>query len=378
MKRILFVVSVLMISMLACQMTGVPALPQVQPTAVFQPAATAPVLPTQADPAEMGSTLEALYQQVLPGVVAIQTASGEGSGFVIDSDGHVVTNQHVVEGVNDVEIAFASGFRAHGTVIGSDADADIAVVKVDAPIDQIHPLALGDSNTLNVGEQVVAIGNPFGLNGTMTLGIVSGLGRTQTSSVDPESGGRFSTADIIQTDAAINPGNSGGPLFNLNGEVVGVNQSIRTETFNELTGNAVNSGVGFSISINLVKRIVPYLIRDGRYEYPYLGISSANELSLADIEALGLNTYTGAYVTSVEPGGPADQAGLRGGTQPTNLENLQAGGDVITAIDGQPVATFDALLGYLTTNKSPGDNVVLTILRDGQTMDVTVTLGARP
>ena len=378
MKRILFVVSVLMISMLACQMTGVPALPQVQPTAVFQPAATAPVLPTQADPAEMGSTLEALYQQVLPGVVAIQTASSEGSGFVIDSDGHVVTNQHVVEGVNDVEIAFASGFRAHGTVIGSDADADIAVVKVDAPIDQIHPLALGDSNTLNVGEQVVAIGNPFGLSGTMTLGIVSGLGRTQTSSVDPESGGRFSTADIIQTDAAINPGNSGGPLFNLNGEVVGVNQSIRTETFNELTGNAVNSGVGFSISINLVKRIVPYLIRDGRYEYPYLGISSAYEVSLADIEALGLNTDTGAYVTRVEPGGPADQAGLRGGTQPTNLENLQAGGDVITAIDGQPVATFDALLGYLTTNKSPGDNVVLTILRDGQTMDVTVTLGARP
>lgn len=379
MKRVLFVLSVLMVSMLACQMTGMPGLPQANPTAIFQPQATAPVLPTAADPAEMGSTLEALYQQVLPGVVAIQTSSAEGSGFVIDSEGHVVTNQHVVEGVNDVEIAFASGFRAHGTVIGSDADADIAVIKVDAPADQIHPLALGDSNSLNVGEQVVAIGNPFGLSGTMTLGIVSGLGRTQTASIDPESGGRFSIADIIQTDAAINPGNSGGPLFNLNGEVVGVNRSILTETFNELTGNAVNSGVGFSISINLVKRIVPYLIRDGRYEYPYLGISSIDELSLADIEALGLNTYTGAYVTRVEPGGPADQAGIHGGTQPTNLENnLQAGGDVITAIDGQPVPTFDHLLAYLTTNKSPGDTVVLTVLRDGQTMDVTITLGARP
>jgi S1-C subfamily serine protease len=378
MKRVILVLSVLMVSMLACQITGVPALPQAQPTTILQPQATAPILPTPSDPTEMGSTLEALYQQVLPGVVAIRTGQAEGSGFVIDSEGHVVTNQHVVDGENDVEIAFSSGFRAHGTVIGSDADADIAVINVDAPSDQIHPLALGDSNTLNVGEQVVAIGNPFGLSGTMTLGIVSGLGRTQVAHVDPESGGRFSTADIIQTDAAINPGNSGGPLFNLNGEVVGVNQSIRTETFNELTGNAVNSGVGFSISINLVKRIVPYLIRDGRYDYPYLGISSTDELSLAAIEALGLNTYTGAYVTSVEPGGPADQAGIRGGTQPTNLENLQAGGDVITSIDGQPVPTFDHLLAYLTTNKSPGDTVVLTVLRDGQPMDVTVTLGARP
>jgi S1-C subfamily serine protease len=255
----------------------------------------------------------------------------------------------------------------------------VAVIKVDAPADQIHPLAIGDSNTLNVGEQVVAIGNPFGLSGTMTLGIVSGLGRTQRTHAAPGEGGFFSTADIIQTDAAINPGNSGGPLFNLQGEVVGINQSIRTETFNGATGNAVNSGVGFSISINLVKRIVPYLIRDGRYEYPYLGISSDSDLSLAEIEALGLTTYTGAYVTRVEPGGPAEQAGIRGGSQPTNIdERLQAGGDVITAIDGQPIATFDQLLSYLTTNKSPGDTVVLTILRDGQTMDVTVTLGARP
>jgi S1-C subfamily serine protease len=378
MKRVLFVLSVLMIAMLACQMTGISGLPQAQPTPVVRIDATPPTLPTPADPAEAGSTLEALYQQVLPGVVSIRTGQSEGSGFVFDSDGHVVTNQHVVEGASQVELAFASGFKAYGTVIGSDVDADVAVVKVDAPADQIHPLAIGDSNNLNVGEQVVAIGNPFGLPGTMTLGIVSALGRTQTAHVDPDGGGVFSTADIIQTDAAINPGNSGGPLFNLQGEVVGINQSIRTETFNGATGNAVNSGVGFAISINLVKRVVPYLIRDGKYEYPYLGISSDADLTLAEIEALGLNTYTGAYVTSVTPGGPADQAGIHGGTQPTSLERLKAGGDVITAIDGQPIATFDDLLGYLTTNKSPGDTVVLTILRDGQTMDVTVTLGKRP
>jgi 2-alkenal reductase len=368
-----------MISMLACQMAGIQALPQAQPTPVVRIDATPPALPTASDLAEAESTLEALYQQVLPGVVSIRTGTSEGSGFVFDGDGHVVTNQHVVEGNSQVEISFASGFKAYGTVIGSDADADVAVIKVDAPTDQIHPLAIGDSGALKVGEQVVAIGNPFGLSGTMTLGIVSGLGRIQMAHADPDGGGVFNTADIIQTDAAINPGNSGGPLFNLQGEVVGINQSIRTETFNDVTGNAINSGVGFSISINLVKRIVPYLIRDGKYTYPYLGISSDSDLSLAEIEALGLNTYTGAYVTSVTPNGPADQAGIRGGSQPTSIsQNLLAGGDVITAIDGQPVGTFNDLLAFLTTNKAPGDTVVLTILRDGQTMDVTVTLGARP
>ena len=375
MKRVLLVVSVLMISMLACQMTGLT--PLSQPTPVLHTQTNPPVLPTQVDPAEQGSTLEALYQQVLPGVVSIRAGSSLGSGFVFDSEGHVITNQHVVEGSTDVEVDFASGFKAHGTVIGSDADADVAVIQVDAPAEEIHPLAIGDSSTLGVGEQVVAIGNPFGLNGTMTLGIVSGLGRTQVASVSPE-GGHFSTADIIQTDAAINPGNSGGPLFNLNGEVVGINQSIRTDTFNGTTGNAVNSGVGFSISINLVKRIVPILIRDGKYEYPYLGISSGSDLGLAEIEALGLNTYTGAYVISVTPGSPADQAGIRAGDIPTSIPNLNAGGDIIVAFDGRPVQTFDELLGYLTINKSPGDTAVLTVLRDGQPMDITVTLGTRP
>jgi 2-alkenal reductase len=302
-----------------------------------------------------------------------------GSGFIFDNEGHVITNQHVVDGASTVEVAFTSGFKAYGTVIGFDTDADVAVIQVDAPAEEVHPLAIGDSSALNIGQSVVAIGNPFGLSGTMTLGIISGLGRTQNAHADPSGGGFFSTADIIQTDAAINPGNSGGPLFNLDGEVIGINQSIRTNTIDQTTGNAVNSGVGFSISINLVKRIVPFLIRDGKYTYPYLGISSSRgDLSLAEIEALGLTTYTGAYVVSVTAGGPADQAGIKAGATPTRFEGLNAGGDLITAFDGQPVSTFDELLSYLLTSKSPGDTVTLTVLRDGQSVDITVTLGERP
>jgi 2-alkenal reductase len=376
MKRVLFVILILVLASLACQMSGVPTLVQPTPRATIPVAV--PVLPNAPDPAASDNALVALYAQVLPGVVSISTGQALGSGFVFDSNGHIVTNQHVVDGATgEVEVSFSSGYKAYGTVIGSDADADVAVIQVDAPADQIHPLAVGDSSQLQVGQTVVAIGNPFGLNGTMTVGIVSGLGRSQFAHESPE-GGFFSTADIIQTDAAINPGNSGGPLFNMNGEVVGVNQSIRTENIDQTTGNAVNSGVGFSISINLVKRVAEGLIRDGKYEYPYLGISSRDDLPLDVIQALGLNTYTGAYVVSVTPGGPADQAGIRGGSQPTSINGLEAGGDVITAIDGRQIVTFDQLLSYLITNKSPGDSIVLTIIRDGQTQDVTVTLGARP
>ena len=376
MKRSLVAISILMISMLACQLTGLTPLSQPTQAPQVQVQTVPPILTNPDDTLLEDGSLSSLYELVLPGVVSVGTEIGLGSGFVFDSEGHVVTNHHVVEGASTVEVAFASGFKAHGTVIGSDADADIAVIQVDAPAEQIHPLAIGDSNSLQVGQSVVAIGNPFGLNGTMTLGIISGLGRTQPAHESP-GGGFFSTADVIQTDAAINPGNSGGPLFNLNGEVVGVNQSIRTTNVDATTGNAVNSGVGFSVSINLVKRVVPGLIRDGKYEYPYLGLSSS-ELGLAQIEALGLTTYTGAYVTSVVPDGPADQAGIRAGETTTSITGLNAGGDLITAMDGQPIASFDELLSFLVTNKSPGDTVVLTVLRDGQPVDITVTLGTRP
>ena len=378
MKRVLLLVSILVLASLACQVTGITAPSLAQPTAAPITSGNPPVLPDSViNPAESEERLVALYAQVLPGVVAINTTTSQGSGFVFDSNGHILTNQHVVDGSNEVEISFSSGYKAYGTVIGSDADADIAVVKVDAPADQIHPLAIGNSAALQVGQPVVAIGNPFGLNGTMTLGIVSGLGRTQFAHASPE-GGFFSTADIIQTDAAINPGNSGGPLFNMNGEVVGVNQSIRTDNVDEITGNAVNSGVAFSISINLAKRVAEGLIRDGKFEYPYLGISSSSELGLAEIEALGLNTFTGAYVLTVTPGGPADKAGIRAGDKPTSIPNLNAGGDLIIAIDGKSINTFDDLLSYLITNKSPGEDAVLTVLRDGQSVDITVALEKRP
>lgn len=376
MKRIFPAIIILALVTMACQITGTAPLnqPEVdseQSTSISpEPVSVAPVL--------LDGSLVSLYEQVIPGVVAIRAGTAQGSGFVFDSDGHIVTNNHVVEGASTVEIAFSTGFKARGTVIGTDADADIAVIKVDAPAEEIHPLAVGDSGTLQVGQPVVAIGNPFGLNGTMTLGIISGLGRTQQAHESPDGGGFFSNADIIQTDAAINPGNSGGPLFDLNGNVVGVNQSIRTDNFNQLTGNAVNSGVGFSISINLVKRIVPILIRDGKYEYPYLGISSSSDLTLNAIEALGLTTYTGAYVLEVTAGGPADLAGVKAGDTPSRLTGLNAGGDLIIAFDGQPVNTFDQLLSYLITSKSPGDTVVLTVLRDGEEVDLTITLGERP
>jgi len=376
MKRALLTLSILILTAMACQLPGVT--PLSQPTVVPQAQTNPPLSPVTHNPIPLDGSLEALYQQVIPGVVAIDTGTSLGSGFVFDGEGHVVTNQHVVEGVSEVEVSFSSGYKAYGTVIGFDADADIAVIKVNAPSEEIHPLAIGDSSLLNVGQPVVAIGNPFGLSGTMTLGIVSGLGRTQPASQAAPGGGFFSTADIIQTDAAINPGNSGGPLFNLNGEVVGINQSIRTDSFNETTGNAVNSGVGFSISINLVKRVAPVLIRDGKYEYPYLGISSNSNLGLFEIEALGLTTYTGAYVVAVVPGGPAEQAGIQAGDTPTSIDGLFAGGDLIIAFDGKPISTFDDLLSYLITNKSPGDTVVLTVLRDGQLVDITVTLGKRP
>lgn len=375
MKRILPVVLILTFAALACQLPGVT--PLSAPEAAPSPQAIATLPPVSANPALMDGSLTALYQRVIPGVVSIRTDTGQGSGFVYDAQGHIVTNQHVVEGANQVEIDFSSGYKAYGTVIGSDADADLAVIQVDAPAEEIHPLPLGNSDTLQVGQAVVAIGNPFGLDGTMTLGIVSGLGRSQPSS-QAAGGGFFSTADIIQTDAAINPGNSGGPLFNMQGEVVGINQSIRTTNFNQMTGNAVNSGVGFSVSINLVKKIVPVLIRDGKYEYPFLGITSSSDLSLDEIETLGLTTYTGAYVLNVTPGGPADQAGIRAGSTPTRIEGLNAGGDLIIAFDGKPVTSFEKLLSYLLTTKSPGDTVVLTVLRDGEQLDITVKLGKRP
>jgi S1-C subfamily serine protease len=327
------------------------------------------------------SELISLYQKVSPGVVAIQITTdqgaGLGSGFVYDSQGHIITNFHVVDGAKTIEVDFPSGYKTTAKVIGTDLDSDLAVIKVDAPASELKPLALGDSDQLQVGMTAVAIGNPFGLNSTMTVGIISALGRTLESERQAPQGNFFTAGDIIQTDAAINPGNSGGPLLNLQGEVIGINRAIQTDT-STTTGEPVNSGIGFAISINIVKRVVPALIANGKYDYPYLGITSQSDLSLAEIQALGLKQTTGAYVVAVTKGGPADKAGLIGGSQPTDIPNLEAGGDLITAVDGHQVLVFGDLLSYLINNKAPGDTVVLTIIRDNQQKEVTLTLGKRP
>jgi 2-alkenal reductase len=288
-----------------------------------------------------------------------------------------VTNYHVVEGASGLEVFFASGLKVRAKVIGQDLDSDLAVIKVDVPTDALVPLPLGDSDQVRVGQTAIAIGNPFGLAGTMTVGIVSAKGRTLESLRQAEGGTFFSAGDVIQTDASINPGNSGGPLLNLAGEVIGVNRAIRT-TGTTITGEPVNSGIGFAVSSNIVRRVVPVLIAQGKYDYPYLGISSREMLTLEQIEALGLPRQTGAYIVSVTPGSPADRAGLRGGSQPTRFAGLPAGGDLIIAIDGQPVQAFSDMLSYLMKHKSPGDTVVLTIIRDNQEKEVSVTLGKRP
>ena len=373
MKRILVVLSVLMIVTLACQAAALTTPTQVP----AQQANT--VAPEQlSEPLPEEGSLVGLYERSLPGVVALRVTtaqgSGTGSGFVFDTHGHIITNYHVVEGATDVEVDFSSGYKTYGTVIGTDLDSDLAVVKVDVPAEELVPLPLGDSAQLRVGQTVVAIGNPFGLNGTMTTGIVSALGRTLDSLNDAPSGGYFTAGDIIQTDAAINPGNSGGPLFNISGEVIGINRAIRT-TSSSAIGEPVNSGIGFAISINIVKRVIPALIEYGYYDYPYMGISSISDLSLQNIEALGLERNTGAYVTSVSAGSPAEEAGVRGAVANSNMPT---GGDLIVGIDSIEVRQFDALLQYLINNKSPGDVVVLTVLRDGEELDLEMTLGKRP
>ncbi|MHB0967135.1 MAG: S1C family serine protease [Bellilinea sp.] len=347
-----------------------------------------PPVPTQAvltplTPLDLGERdvlLTTLYNAVSPGVVSILVTTadggGVGSGFVYQT-GYVVTNYHVVEGETALEIDFPSGYKARGTVVGSDLDSDLAVIKVDAPDEVFVPLTMGDSDSIAVGQTVVAIGNPFRLSGTMTVGIVSAKGRTLDSLRQSESGNFFTAGDIIQTDASINPGNSGGPLLNLNGEVVGINRAIRT-TGTTATGDPVNSGIGFAISGNIVKRVVPVLIEKGSYDYPYLGITSREDLTLDMIETLGLARQTGAYVTSVAPGSPADKAGIIGGVTATSFAGLPSGGDLIIAVDGRPIHTFSEMLSYLIANKSPGDKIDLTVLRGTEEKEVTITLGKRP
>ncbi len=315
-----------------------------------------------------------LYQRVNPSVVHILVYQnrgdtfplGSGSGFVYDSAGRIVTNNHVVADGAVFEVIFASGERRRAEVIGSDVDSDLAVVEVESLPAGAQPIELGDSGTLRVGQLVIAIGNPFGEQGSMSLGIVSGLGRSLESqrSLD-EAGGRYSLPEVIQTDAPINPGNSGGPLLNLQGQVVGVNSAIRSTT-------GVNSGVGFSIPVNAIRRIIPRLIEVGSYEYAFIGVQ-IQSLNLNLQERYALPRVSGAYVTGVTAGGPAEEAGL----VPGNTRD-GTGGDLIVAIDGRSVRDTEELIAYLVFNTEVGQTVDLTVIRDKEEIIVPLTLGARP
>ena len=318
-----------------------------------------------------------IYNQINPAVVAILIhdsfgqSSGQATGFVFDEHGHIVTNQHVVVDAASIEVTFPSGEKMWADLLGSDEAADLAVVKVPALPAGVSPVTLADSDLVSVGQRVVAIGNPFGFESTITTGIVSGLGRVLQSEALAPGGGSFSAPDVIQTDAAINPGNSGGPLINMQGQVIGVNKAIFSET-------GVNSGIGFAIASNTVRRVAPSLILNGSYTYPFLGLSSRSDLTLREIEILGLPSATGVYILTVVAGGPADQAGIRGGSIPTNINGLLSGGDFITAIDGNPVRNFSEMLSYLVNHTEVGQTVTVTVLRNGTPEEIGLTLGARP
>ncbi len=303
-----------------------------------------------------------------------QYVYGQGSGFVYDRDGHIVTNYHVAGEADQIQVIFADGTAVSAELVGADPDSDLAVIKVDpAEAPALNPLPLGDSEALQVGQMVVAIGNPFGLSGTMTSGIISALGRMLPSQASTADGGRFNITDIIQTDAAINPGNSGGPLLNLAGEVIGVNTAIESTT-------RQNAGIGFAVPSKTVSRVVPVLIAEGHYDHPWLGISGST-VNAAIREAMDLpDDQTGVLIASVDITGPAARAGLLGSSKDARVDDttIKVGGDIIVSVDGRPVVTFDDLLDYISNETEVGQTITLGILRNGEFSEVRVTLAPRP
>jgi 2-alkenal reductase len=309
-------------------------------------------------------------ETTLRGEPQLFPAQGQGSGFIYDTAGHIVTNNHVVADADKVEVTFYDGTTVEATVVGEDVDSDLAVVKVDVAPESLRPVVWGDSGKLRVGQRAVAIGNPFGLEGTLTSGIISALGRSL-----PTEQGAFRIPEIIQTDAAINPGNSGGPLLNSQGEVIGINTAIVPNRSN--FGERSFLGVGFAVPSNLVKRAIPSLIESGAYQHPWIGFSG-NSVTPEIAEAMNLAQPVGALVAEVISGSPADDAGLRGGTREVVGINTVVGGDVIIAINGEAINDFDDLISWLSRSGQVGQEVTLTIIRDGQQQTLLLTLGARP
>jgi 2-alkenal reductase len=393
-KSFVLFVSLLLLTTLACQLVST----STETTAVNQEeivrqavatiqaqtpglATAAPVTVSNSSSAaltlDLEQTLIGLYQRINPAVVHIFALDnsgaflGSGSGFVFDSNGHIVTNNHVVADADLLEISFFNGLLEEAVVVGTDVDSDLAVIKVESLPPESQPLPIADSTQLRPGQFVIALGNPFGQAGSMSIGIVSGLERTLRSQRVTQSGNSYSLPQVIQTDAAINPGNSGGPLLNLKGEVVGVNSAI-------LSFTGTNSGVGYSIPSNAVSRIAPVLISEGRFTYPFIGITMRNVDSLEMQAALELPQVAGTYITEVVAGTPADEAGLIGsGFNPNSLE-LGPGGDFILGVNGRPIKSSDELISILTFETQIGETIELTIWRDGKELVVPLTLGERP
>ena len=320
-----------------------------------------------------------LYERVNPAVVNIQILGevpgglggdvlpeGEGSGFIIDKEGRIVTNNHVVEGADEVQVTLYDGTMAEARVLGTDPHSDLAVIQVDLPRQLLHPVQLGDSDQLKVGQRAIAIGNPFGLEGTLTTGVISALGRT----LPAES--LFAIPDVIQTDAAINPGNSGGPLLNAEGLVIGVTTAIRSRT-------GGNSGVSFAVPVALAKRVIPRLISDGHYDYPQLGIKGITVTPIL-VKELELPVEAGVLISEATSGGAAEKAGIRGGSREVSVRGnmLREGGDIIVSIDGHTIRQFEDLLSYIVMETEVGQEIAVGIVRDGREQVVKAVLEARP
>jgi S1-C subfamily serine protease len=393
---------VLAVSLLACsvpsglsQLAGPSATPTPVPAATAAPPATVPAIvatspAAAAPPAADGMSLLQegvidVYEQASQGVVNITNRSyaydffmrpvpqeGSGSGFVYDQQGHIITNYHVIEGAEELFVTLADETTVTAEVVGADPSNDLAVLQVDVPAEQLQPLSLGESNSLRVGQFVVAIGSPFGFERTLTVGVVSALGRVIESPDESFIG------EIIQTDAAINPGNSGGPLLDLDGRVIGVNTAI-------FSPSQASAGIGFAVPVDTVRRVAPSLIERGYFPHPWLGLRYVWNLTPDRgrvLEDLGMQVPVdeGMLIVEVYAGSPADSAGLRGGQERARIGStiLLVGGDILTAIDGQPIASDRDLSRYLDTETSVGQTVQVTIWRDGEEMTVPVTLDERP
>jgi S1-C subfamily serine protease len=345
-------------------MATVPAVSSQQATAQTSPETTVRVYQDNRP-----SVVTVVSSVVPPGFRTEPQPAGTGSGFIVDNQGHILTNNHVVSEADRLEVTLSDGTTFPAKLVGRDSRFDLAVIQADIPADRLRAVTLGDSDQLQVGEQVVAIGNPYGLDGTVTTGVVSSR-RPVVS--EPEGDGVLVNA--IQTDASINPGNSGGPLLNDRGEVVGV-------TTLGLMPNGAPAGLNFAIPINNAKRIIDDLLSKGSYQHPFVGIATA-EITSTVADQLKLSVKEGLLVQTVDPSSAAAQAGLRGGSQQQQQQagarQVAAGGDVIVAVDGKAVKRPEDFVSYLELNKKAGDTLTLTILQDGQQRDLTVTLGSRP